>query len=117
MRWAWDDYIGAALAPFPTEDGARAHAILERHLAGRWTEETLGSAPPAVQALAESFGGVLTGQELFAAGADGSPVLFACWWPWGSGERISVRIGLWRPAASEADTAAMHATLRSWFRV
>ena len=115
LRWQWDDYVGAALAPFPVDDAPATHALVSTHFAHRFGPDTIAGAPPPIRAIAESFGGLRAGQELFASEPNDGVTLFGCWWPWGGGDRVSLRIGLGRPAASEADEARLHAALRAWF--
>jgi hypothetical protein len=115
FRWEWDDYVGAALAPFPTRDAPAVHALLSKHFAQRWHPETIAGASAAIRALAESFGGLRTGQELFASEPNDGVTLFGCWWPWGNGERVSIRIGLAGAEASDADQGRLREVLRRWF--
>ena len=61
---------------------------------GRRTATNLASTRPAVQALAERYGGVRAGQMLFTGAASGGMRLFALWWPWGDGATISLRVSI-----------------------
>ena len=115
LRWEWDDYVGAALSPFPQRDAPVVHALLAAHFTRCWSPDTIAGAPPAVRALEDSFGGLRGGQELFASDPQGGVTMFGCWWPWGSGDRVSVRIGLAPEDGSEAQQARMRGVLRAWF--
>lgn len=115
FRWEWDDYVGAALAPFPQRDAPAVHALLTAHFARCWRPDTISGAPPAVRAVTDSFGGLREGQELFASDPHSGVTMFGCWWPWGSGDKVSVRIGLAPADGSEAQQARVRVALRAWF--
>lgn len=67
--------------------------------------------------IADSFGGLRPGQELFVSTADEAVATCARWWPWSDGQTISVRIALVADGVSEAERPALVAEFRSWFAV
>jgi hypothetical protein len=117
FRWEWDDRLGAVLSPFRRSDGPAVHALLERSFGGVWDSATIGTAAPAVLAMVQSLGGLRPGQKLFVSAPDRAVGTCACWWPWGDGETVSVRIMLLAGGVPDTERAALVAELRSWFSV
>jgi hypothetical protein len=92
VSWDWDGRFSAAVAVVEDPDH---HALLERVeavLPHHWDHQTIGDASAAVRAIADLTGGLRAGQRLFMLDPEGDPVLFAAWWPWGSGMVFSLRI-------------------------
>jgi hypothetical protein len=117
LRGEWDARLGAVLSPFAASRSAAVQALLTPSFATRVTAEALSGASPTARAIAEKFGGLDAGQELFVSESAGGVALFGCWWPWGSGDRISIRIGLWLHAVPESDRPPLVQELRGWFGV
>lgn len=96
--WTWDARLAAIASTFdaPAEPTARASAM---HAFPRgWTTASIGNAPPELAAVAERTGGLRARQRLLGGDAG----LFGLWWPWGGGDRITLRIGVVdRDAAAE----------------
>ena len=115
FTWEWDDYFRAALSPLRRRDGSRAHSLLEATFGTGWSSDSIGAATPAVVRVAESFGGRRPGQELFVSAPGPEVGTCACWWPWGDGETISVRIALLADGASDQEKPALVSEFRSWF--
>ncbi len=74
------------------EPAVRASAVLA--LTRGWTVKNLAEAPQGLRDLCEKTGGLRAGQRLLAGDSD---ALFGLWWPWGSGENITLRIGISAP--------------------
>lgn len=89
--WTWDGRFSTVASQFTAalEPAVRASAVLA--LTRGWTVKTLASAPEALRELCERTGGLRAGQRLLAGDSD---ELFGLWWPWGSGENITLRIGV-----------------------
>ncbi len=87
--WSWDGRFSAVASTFEAtaEPAARASAMLA--FPHGWTAKTIDTAPPVLIELAAKTGGLRAGQRLL--GGDG---LFGLWWPWGGGDKITLRIGL-----------------------
>ena len=117
FMWEWDDRFGAALSPFRAPHRSKVHALLEETFGTAWDSTSIEGAPPAVARIADAFGGLWPGQELFVSEADRGVATCACWWPWGNGETISVRIALVADGVPDAERPALVAELRSWFAV
>lgn len=117
FKWEWDDRFRAALSPFRRSDSSKAHSLLEQSFGTGWRIDSIGAAAPAVLRVAEFFGGLRPGQELFVSAPGPAVGTCACWWPWGDGETISVRIALLTESVSEQEKPALISEFRSWFAV
>ena len=91
--WTWDGRFAAVGSAFAIDDEAKARASALAAFPQGYTMKSLASAPPALIAFAERTGGLRAGQRLLAGGAD-SGGLYGLWWPWGSNDKITLRIGL-----------------------
>jgi len=117
FKWEWDDRFRAALSPLRLSDSSTAHSLLERSFGTGWSLDSIGAAAPAILRVAESFGGLHPGQELFVSARGLAVGVCACWWPWGDGETISVRIALLAERISDQQQPALVSEFRSWFAV
>ncbi len=86
--WSWDARFSTIASTFEAtaEAAARASAMLA--FPHGWTAKTIDTAPPELVALAARTG-LRAGQRLLAGDAG----LFGLWWPWGGGDKITLRIG------------------------
>lgn len=109
--WEWDGRFEAGLLAFDKSTEKDVLGVLDEVFDRIWSAKEMASAPREVQSLESQLGGLRSGQMLLTAGAGlGGPVLWCAWWPWGSGERISIRVGVLAPAL---DAAAAQASLRT----
>ena len=115
FRWEWDGRFRAALTAFPQSDSAGARALLERHFGQRFGHESIRGASPDVLDVVTSLGGLRAGQELFLSDPGRAVTMCGCWWPWGSGETISIRIMLLTDGRSETEEDALLGDFRRWF--
>ena len=108
LEWKWDGRFGTALAEFSSEKKADVLGALDLHLVSRWDIASIADAPEAVQALRKHLGGLMTGQLLLLSDPAAEPLVYCAWWPWGNGQRISIRIGIFG-SGSELDVALQSA--------
>jgi hypothetical protein len=92
-KWEWDGRLECALSAIAKADEARARAVLTTLLPTVWTADTLGKAPPLIKQICARTGGLLPRQLAFSAPLPDGVFAYGLWWPWGSGENVSVRIG------------------------
>ena len=93
--WTWDGRLACAVSSFPIAQEPEARRELAAEFPSEWTADTLPAAPGGVTALAHRCGGGLRpGQLLLCRDAADGGLLFALWWPWGDGTKVSVRIGI-----------------------
>jgi hypothetical protein len=105
LSWELDARLGCVVAAFDVGLAESTRASILAATGHDWNTDNIGSAPPAVRELAGKLG-LRAGQSLFASDPVNGAVLYGAWWPWGSGKRISLRVG-----ASGVDLS----TLGSWF--
>ena len=117
LAWEWDTRFGAVLTAFDSERERDVLAVLDEVFDKVWSAAELRAAPAQVSQVARSLGGLRSGQMLLTAFVDSpGPMLYCAWWPWGSGARISVRIGC-APGTGPLDPSEPDASLRRWFDV
>jgi hypothetical protein len=102
LEWESDGRFGCVVAAFGASDADAVRAAVVLAAEHVWTPENIDSAHKRVQDLASGFG-LRPGQILFTSDAADPQMVFAAWWPWGGGQRISVRVGV--DGATEADLA------------
>lgn len=119
LTWEWDPRFGAALAGFDLSDVEKVRPVVEEVFGAAWSSANLPTAGDAVKAVAKAKGGLRPGQLLYTTDADSPATLLCAWWVWGSGARISVRIGYVISSDGEpaADAAAVESEFRSWFQI
>ncbi len=93
LTWEWDGRFGMAVAAFEAGRAADIEAALVANVGPRVTAADLPTASGRVRDAAKALGGLRASQAIFAS-SDDDPVMAVCpWWPWGGGDRISVRVG------------------------
>ncbi len=121
--WQWDGRFGTALAEFAVAEKDAILGTLEAHFASRWDASGIEDAPDVAREIVSALGGLMPGQLLYLSGSDpepapeGSAVLFCAWWPWGGGQRISIRIGSYGRGLDADEKAQLTAALRRGFGV
>ncbi|MGB2984147.1 MAG: hypothetical protein WBC63_09885 [Candidatus Bipolaricaulia bacterium] len=83
------------MAEFPPENKASVLEILDRYLVSRWDSLTIGEAPEAVKKVKGLLGGLMSGQLLLLSDLNVESLVYCAWWPWGNGQTISIRVGLY----------------------
>lgn len=117
LQWEWDGRFGAALCSFESDVERSVLAVLDEVFDRIWSAKEVSSGPSEVGDLVANFGGLRSGQMMLTVdkGPD-LPLMFCAWWPWGSGERISIRVGLVGRPGSPTDDE-LEAALRGWFGI
>jgi hypothetical protein len=88
--WSWDARLGMVASTFEAaqESAARASAMLA--FPRGWTASSIDKAPAELVAIATKTGGLRVGQRLLG----GDRGLYGLWWPWGGGDKVTLRISL-----------------------
>ena len=94
VEWQWDGRFRTVLAEFPIDRKAEVLSVLEKRLVRKWDASNVDEAPNGVREIASSLGGLMSGQLLLLSDPDAEPIIYCAWWPWESGQRISIRIGV-----------------------
>ena len=101
LDWKWDGRFGAVLAEFPLKIEASVLGVLDQYLVSRWDSTSIADAPETVKKVKGHLGGLMAGQILLLSSPDVEPLVYCAWWPWGSGQTISIRIGLFGGGSDE----------------
>jgi len=113
-EWEWDNRYAAALAVFELPHDGQVLALVTELLPCSWDQLDIETAPEPVRDISGAWGGLEAAQRLFVRDPEVEPVLFAAWWPWGSGEKFSLRVSC--SARSEAMVGTdPQAQLRGFF--
>ena len=113
LYWQWDGGFEAALAAFSYRDRDQIRAILEGCLPNVWDRNSLSRSDYVTHQIASKFGGLKDGQLMFTSDTRQDGFLFAVWWPWDSGDRISIRVAPSALNLSESDYATLVHTLKT----
>jgi hypothetical protein len=92
--WTWDHRFKCATSSLSAEAALKAKSVLLGAVPAEWDAASFACAPEAVRGLAERCGELRPGQALLTADPVADLTLFAMWWPWGDGTKISIRIGV-----------------------
>ena len=117
LEWKWDGRFGTVLAEFPPEKKASVLGILDQSLVSRWDSATIGEAPESAKKVKEHLGGLMAGQLLLLSDPNAEPLVFCAWWPWGNGQTISIRIGLFSETTGAEEKGTLTQALKGWFGV
>ena len=117
LTWQWDARFEAVLAEFGVDNKDNIRATLERHFSAAWDSANVVNAPDTVGVVKDDLGGLMAGQILFTSDPNHGVVLFCAWWPWGNGEKISLRVGLWSKQLTDPEYAENLQQLKDCFGV
>jgi hypothetical protein len=92
--WTWDGRFHTIAATFSSEQQPEVRASAVQAFPRGWTTKSLDTAPAELRAIADRTGGLRSGQRLLAGDELFAPKLFGLWWPWGGGDKITLRIGI-----------------------
>jgi hypothetical protein len=92
--WSWDARFNAVAASFAIELEPAVRTSAMHAFPRGWTLKTIAEAPAALRALVDRTGGLRARQRLLAGDELVAPSLFGLWWPWGNGDKITLRIGI-----------------------
>ncbi|MFC2108731.1 hypothetical protein ACFLS5_04630 [Candidatus Bipolaricaulota bacterium] len=117
LEWKWDGRFKTALAEFPVEKKDEVLGILEQYLVSTWDSTNVKDAPDVVQEMSKCLGGLMSGQLLLLPDSRQAACIFCAWWPWGSGAKISIRIGPYSKELSDEEAAELVTIFRGWFKI
>ncbi len=104
LEWEWDGRFGVMLTAFDAPDLSAVQPPLRTLFLVEWTTANLTDTGKAVVA---RMGGMRGNQKQHAR--EDQATLYGAWWPWGSGDRISIRVGVWPHGTLD------QAALQAWF--
>lgn len=115
LTWKWDDRFETVLAEFKVQDQDRVTRILQNPMGHVWDTDNYKKAPKIVNLIIDFFGGIQPGQKLFTSKADADDILIGAWWPWGNGETISIRLGVYIQSLSDDENRELTLEFKGWF--
>jgi hypothetical protein len=117
LDWKWDGRFRTALAEFPVDQKDAILGGLEQSLVSAWDSARVREAPTVVQEIARSLGGLMSGQLLLLTDPAQPALLFCAWWPWGNGQRVSIRLAPFNRELAQDEAARLLADFRTRFGV
>jgi len=117
LTWKWDGRFGTLLAEFPLEKKAAVLGILDQYLVSRWDSASIADAPETVKNVKGHLGGLMAGQLLLLSDPEAEPLIYCAWWPWGNGQTISIRVGVFCSGCSDEERKKLTTVFRGWFKV
>jgi hypothetical protein len=115
--WCWDEVFGTALVVFDRGDLDLVYIPMTLEFEARWDMASIDKAPSHFSSYFNKVFGVMPGQKIFTAEDKDGLILFAVWWPWGDGAKISLRVGLFSPADDKVARNQVKAFLTDWFHL
>ncbi len=112
LEWKWDSRFDTALAEFSADRADEVLVLLEKHLPFTWDQAQVAEAPGGVQYVVRKLGGLMPGQRLLVSDRESAAFIFCAWWPWGSGQRISIRVGAGGEGVSTDEASGLTGFLR-----
>lgn len=115
-QWQWDEDLHAARITFGQEHSEPVLTALSAQFHHEWDFSTIDKASPSVAEYFNASFGLFPGQKAFTSDNAGI-VLFAVWWPWGDGDKISLRVGAFCSEANTLDKNEIQEHLTRWFAI
>ena len=113
LEWKWDGRFDTALAEVSSDQANVIQARLEAEMASCLDAALTRGASEAIQQIVRRLGGLMPGQKLFASNRESTDFIFCAWWPWGNGQRVSIRIGFISQDLLAEEAASLKAYLQS----
>ncbi len=115
LNWKWDERFETVLAEFNVKEKARITEVIKAHMGDIWDGGNFQQAPELIKLVIDFFGGLHPGQELFTTRTDRDDLLLCAWWPWGNGETISIRLGVFVRSLTDAENKELSHSFKGWF--
>ncbi len=115
VSWKWDGFFGAIMAEVNADEIEKVRSILDQHLGSKWDLSNINEAPEIVEVVNDSLGKLREGQTLLASDTEEDACLLCAWWPWGNGEKVSIRIIPTCRRVSDEDIDELKNVFKSWF--
>jgi hypothetical protein len=115
-QWSWDNRLQTAMVVFDKGDRDVVYIPLTQEFDTQWDFTSVDNSPAPFYAYFKSVFGIIPGQKIFTSTDGTGTMLFAVWWPWGDGNKISLRVGLY----NDSDTnhpEYFKESLAKWFQI
>ncbi len=116
-RWQWDENLNVALVSFDKEREEAVLSALSTGFDQDWDFSTIAGAPEPISEFFGTSFGLFPGQKVFSCDNGSGLILLALWWPWGNGDKISLRIGMLSSGEEAADKSEIRDALMQWFAI
>jgi hypothetical protein len=93
-RWKWDRERKMAVIVLAEEVAEIVFYPLFKEFRNHWNFTSINEVDEAVNSYIHSEYGLMPGQVFFTSHMVNHTVLGVAWWPWGSDEKVSMRVGL-----------------------
>lgn len=115
--WYWDDRFDTATVVFDRSEMDLILFPITQEFDRQWDIANIAHVPEPFCRYFNKVFGIIPGQKTFTLEVGDGTVLFAVWWPWGNGRKISLRVGLFSPETVETGKPDGPAHLRQWFGI
>lgn len=92
LKWEWDGRFNAGLTVFEKAQVDAVTQALQPIFAKTLDPSMAKDAPPPVRERVATMGGMRGDQRLLLSDECDGAWLAAAWWPWGSGQKVSLRV-------------------------
>ncbi len=92
--WQWDEKRNMAVVILSEQDAEMVFYPLFKEFQHHWNFTSESDAAPSVTEFVNSEFGLMPGQIFFTSHMVCGLFLCVAWWPWGSEDKVSMRIGL-----------------------
>jgi hypothetical protein len=118
-QWAWDEKFNHALVVFEKEDLELILLPIALEFEQSWDFSTIDDSSRLVYDFIQSGFGLMPGQNLFIAADDKAAgmLLYATCWPWGDGDKYSLRVGMFSETPKTQQPHATKAMLSEWLNI
>lgn len=118
-QWAWDEKFNHALVVFEKEDLELILLPIALEFEQSWDFSTIDDSSRLVYDFIQSGFGLMPGQNLFIAADDKAAgmLLYATCWPWGDGDKYSLRVGMFSETPNAQKPQATKAMLSDWLNI
>jgi hypothetical protein len=117
--WEWDEKYNHALVVFNKEDLELILLPITLEFEQTWDFATIENSSRLVSSFIESGFGLMPGQNLFIAADDNATglLLYATCWPWGDGDKFSLRVGIFGEDPVVPNPQETKNLLIDWFNI
>ncbi len=102
FTWKWDDRFQTVIAEFDIKDKDLVLENIKSPMGSTWDNENAQTAPELIHLIIDYFGGMQSNQQLFTSDPAADDIILCAWWPWGNGQTISIRIGIFAQSLSDS---------------
>ncbi len=117
LTWSWDERFETVIAQFDIKDKDLVHDNIKSYMGSTWNNENAQTAPELIHLIIDYFGGMQKGQQLLTSDPTGDDIILCAWWPWGNGQTISIRIGIFAQSLSDSENEELSSLLKAWFKL